>query len=1007
MDTDRQPRTWRARAFALGLVALSAIVGSLQLQAPAASASDALTMGTSYNEVVHGDYLMVGNGVMRADRALLLRPGHPDQLHNGVSDRYNDYFVMVDANAVPAFAAAGANNSSSARFTVPQGARIAKAMLYWQGARGAVQGQQGVHCTTTPATGSTPGSYQERRPMLQVAGGPIERVSGATVTEPRVADGLAYYYSGKADITSAFADYVGTGRADLLSVGNLWTAQGANCHAGWGVSLVYDFGGYIPGNPLSVARHVVLDDGHVRLNQHEELTLAFTGFEATSTGSRASFLLGEGDRAITGDVARYRSGGSQRWTAIPNVLGETENIGVGHTPTGVRYQGTSSGRFYNANVDVVDADLSAVTAGATAVELQLGTDGDTFMLQAAAFSVPVAFVAIEKTFTGAGATAVDTQPRVPEERSSFTITVTNPGSRPLTDVRVSDPLAPACARTIGTIPVGGSVTYTCEGSATTASYDNVASVTARIGARTLSDDDASRVALATIALDKRVAPGVGYTGRAGDPLEYRFTIENTGDALLRDVTLTDRMPGLTGLAIDWTTSTDASTRAGALAPGERVVGTARYTITAADVARGYVENRDARTTGTTSLGAVTDATASARHDLPAPAAIEVDKRWIVDGGAPLAHGQQPHGLAAALELSGHDDAEWGTRYDGYVAGERVTIGERFDGFPAWMPGCTLESQTITELGGQAVEIPVDEAGHEAVLTGGVNRATITNVVECETTLTLVKHVEGGDAQPSAWTLAATGPSTVRGASGSADVRERPIRAGAAYALSEADGPAVYAQQGEWVCIPLDADGRPAEARSWRGVVDGSVTALPGMDLRCEVTNATARLTLLKLVEDERGQLVPADFSLSAEPAALEGLERVEVRGDERQSADNTFLVRPDHDYRIAESGTAAHLALAVERYLGAVGPGGAVDHDDPSLWERVDDPSSIRVAAGEHEVYRFVNRAAPAFALPLTGGIGADHLLLAGGATLAVGILAALWMLRRRSHAAAVTPTDH
>lgn len=994
MHTDRQPRTRRARALALGVLALGVIAASLQLPAPAASA-DALAMDTSFNEVVHGDYVMVGNGVMRASRAAVLGAGRPDELHNGVRERYNDYFEMVDANAVPAFAAAGANNSSSARFTVPEGARVVRAMLYWQGARGVVQGERGVHCTATAASGSTPGSYETRRPMLQVAGGPIRSVTGATVTEASVDRGMGYYYSGQADITSAFAGYVGKGAADVLSVGNLWTAHGANCHAGWGVSLVYDFGGYVPGNPLSVARHVVLDDGHVRLNQHEQQTISFTGFEATATGTRASFLLGEGDHAITGDTARYRSATASQWTPIRSVLGATDNIGVGHTPTGVRYQGSSSGRFHNANVDIVDAELSAIAPGTTAVELQLGTDGDTYMLQAAAFSVPVAFVAIEKTFTGSGATAVDAQPRVAGEPATFTITVTNPGSRAVTDTRVHDQLAPACARTIGTIPPGGSVTYTCTAPATAASYDNVASVTARAGTTALSDDDSSRVDLAAIALDKRVQPGAGYTGRAGDVLEYRFTIENTGDAPLTSVTLADPMPGLTGLAIDWATSTDAATRAGTLAPGERVTGTARYAITAADVARGHVENRGARATGTTSLGAVTDATASARHELPAPAAIEVDKQWIVDGGAPLPDGEQPSGLVASLELTGQQDAAWGTAYDGYVAGERVTIAERLDGVPAWMPGCSLESQTITELLGEAVEIPLDGEGHELVLADGENHATVTNRVACETTLTLVKRVEGGDAQPAQWTLSADGPTIVRGASGSPAATDQRIVAGAEYALSEAAGPAVYAQQGEWRCAPLDAAGEPVRAEGWSGVVDGRVSALAGMDLRCEVTNATAQLTLLKLVEDEHGQLVPADFDLVAEPEALDGLEAVRVAGDEAVRDANTFLVRPGHDYRIAESGDAAHLALAVERYRGAVGVDGTVDHDDPDLWERVEDPT-VRVAAGEHEIYRFVNRGAPAFALPLTGGIGTDHLLLTGGATLALATLAGIWVLRRR-----------
>jgi len=68
------------------------------------------------------------------------------------------------------------------------------------------------------------------------------------------------------------------------------------------------------------------------------------------------------------------------------------------------------------------------------------------------------------------------------------------------------------------------------------------------------------------------------------------------------------------------------------------------------------------------------------------------------------------------------------------------------------------------------------------------------------TLTLVKHVanvKGGKATPTSWTLRATGPITVSGATGSAAVTAAALPVGT-YALSESDGPPGYAASA-WTC----------------------------------------------------------------------------------------------------------------------------------------------------------------------------------------------------------------
>jgi choice-of-anchor A domain-containing protein len=65
------------------------------------------------------------------------------------------------------------------------------------------------------------------------------------------------------------------------------------------------------------------------------------------------------------------------------------------------------------------------------------------------------------------------------------------------------------------------------------------------------------------------------------------------------------------------------------------------------------------------------------------------------------------------------------------------------------------------------------------------------------TLTLVKQVEGGTAEPSDWTLSATGPTTISGPSGSPAVTEQTVSTGD-YTLTESAGPDGYTA-GAWAC----------------------------------------------------------------------------------------------------------------------------------------------------------------------------------------------------------------
>ena len=105
---------------------------------------------------------------------------------------------------------------------------------------------------------------------------------------------------------------------------------------------------------------------------------------------------------------------------------------------------------------------------------------------------------------------------------------------------------------------------------------------------------------------------------AGDELTYSFTIENTGNVTLTDVGVTDPLPGLSGI--------DFGTFDGTLDPGEGVTATATYTVTAADVTAGEIQNTATVAAEDPQGSDITD-TDSEIVDLPEPK-LEIDKSFV-------------------------------------------------------------------------------------------------------------------------------------------------------------------------------------------------------------------------------------------------------------------------------------------------------------------------------------------------------------------------------------------
>ncbi|HMQ37536.1 MAG TPA: LPXTG cell wall anchor domain-containing protein [Micropruina sp.] len=505
-------------------------------------------MTKSYDEIVNGDYILVGNGVLACDPTKVHwttnRNANCTPFHSGTisgTTYVNDYQWMrnVDVDS-----ASGTFNSSSATVQVPSGARVTKALLYWSANTGMVKTQTGVRCSANNLAGrpgwtAPSGSPSTQSVSLSFAGATTAVAPASFFQESNAAltDNQPQYYSASSDVTELFVGLT-SGSSQSVTVGNVWAPQGYGCYGGWSLALVYDYGSYDPAIPGSAAREVILYDGHVRQQSTDAAqTVQFRGFTVQGPGTRAGFTLYEGDRSLTGDYAQYRTTSNATQVQLRNAFDENGNIGVGVAEASVPFTSYTGSTFTNGSIDAGNWTLANAAVGDTGIDLTLGTTSDSYLLQVAALSVPTTSIRIDKSYDG----TADTQTVLAGSAPTFTIKVTNAGSAPLSNVQVTDALAPGCARGLGNLPAppaaGSEVTYTCTGPATSAPFTNTAAVRARTPLNADIDrNDTSQVEVAGIDITK--ASSSTSVPRGGS-VTWTMTVRNTGSVPLSGVAVTD------------------------------------------------------------------------------------------------------------------------------------------------------------------------------------------------------------------------------------------------------------------------------------------------------------------------------------------------------------------------------------------------------------------------------------------------------------------------------------
>jgi len=198
----------------------------------------------------------------------------------------------------------------------------------------------------------------------------------------------------------------------------------------------------------------------------------------------------------------------------------------------------------------------------------------------------------------------------------FTLVVTNVGNVSLTNVIVTDPLAPVTCPQLG-LAVGESMTCSAVMTVTQAMVDagtltNTANVDglSPVGVVTTSAA-AAVVAVDSVASISLVKSAPGGVLSVGDRVNFAFVVTNTGQVMLTNVVVDDPLVGVVNCPRS------------ILEPAESMTCSASYGVTEADAAQGVVRNT-ATVTGTGPGGEQPTATDSTESPVnrPAPPVVQ-------------------------------------------------------------------------------------------------------------------------------------------------------------------------------------------------------------------------------------------------------------------------------------------------------------------------------------------------------------------------------------------------
>lgn len=234
----------------------------------------------------------------------------------------------------------------------------------------------------------------------------------------------------------------------------------------------------------------------------------------------------------------------------------------------------------------------------------------------------------------------------------YTFTATNTGTVTLHDVAIADQLHGLSAVTYRTWPAANGVLASGQSVTAIAHYvltqADVDAGAVRNTATTTGTPPTGDPVTGTGSVEISTPSGpavqvvkngeltTGATGKAGDTVNYTFTLSNIGNVTLHDAAVADPMSGLSAITYGaWPAA------AGVLTPGQFVTATALYVLTQADVDAGSVQN-SATASGTPPTGDPVTDTDTVVVTISDSAGIELKKTGALEHDAAGKAGDTVH-----------------------------------------------------------------------------------------------------------------------------------------------------------------------------------------------------------------------------------------------------------------------------------------------------------------------------------------------------------------------------
>ncbi|WP_428953948.1 DUF11 domain-containing protein [Streptomyces sp. cg35] len=416
--------TGAATRLAGTLAATATAAATLVAAAVPASAVVVEPFAKRYEEALYGDFITLGNTVMRcpttpADDAARCRSAQA-----GTSTENNNQFDMQYTDT--AGLSSTVVNSSTGKVTIPPGATVAYARLFWGGNDGTYKlgRNQIARCDTAGPATSPAGEPLTTRPVVRIGAGAETPATVQNAVRTPAEVGGPHYYTAESDITSLFSG-VTTGTEVPVAVGNVWAPTGKGCVGGWSLTVVYKYDApnaqYAP-----TRRNVYVYGGHVvQQSKDPDTTIDIDGFYRAGGGDvRASVTAYEGDANVAGD--QFLVNGQQ--------IAEADGSGTNNFFNSKADGCDQPCDRNNFSIDAKDVTIpsSALPPGSTSAGLTFRTKGDTYVPSALAFSVPVPDLEVKKS---AAPSKV-----APGGKVTYTITAKNIGEVDYPGAQLSDDL---------------------------------------------------------------------------------------------------------------------------------------------------------------------------------------------------------------------------------------------------------------------------------------------------------------------------------------------------------------------------------------------------------------------------------------------------------------------------------------------------------------------------------------------------------------------------------------